>query len=205
MVEIALTDDEVFALGVTANAVWPGGLPTVGVSDEEAGAAQMRGLRSLAARGLVPLTDELSTLVTSACHDDATIVSVYLGDADFQRASWALTATNYRTADGWIAEATDITGLHRFTRITDDEFSQFVTALLQKNFESGPQHDDSSPIEWLCAHVASIDTSVMFAVQLGRIVVGDTAIAGGEVRPTSELEDINPTEVGPRLAACIAR
>ncbi len=137
----SLTDDELVAIALSAEAAWPGPVPTVQVENPaELAVASMRGQRSLAVRGLVAedgvLSDGLVRLRDVARSRTAQIL-VYLGDAAFAQASAAMLLAGFATDDGWLLDVITPSGIHDFRVLEAEALAAYLAGILAPVAEGG--------------------------------------------------------------------
>ena len=138
---IRLTDDEVAALALDAEAFWPAELPTVAITDSaDIFAAAMRGQRSLYTRGLLDDEGNLAPAVAElarSCAGSRNTLSVYIGGPDLMRTDAQLASTHYRLGDEWLAEGISPLGVHEFQRFARENQVAYLTAILVEALDTG--------------------------------------------------------------------
>lgn len=194
--DLVLTDDELVAIAADGASFWPGPLPTVDIEDVESlTAAALRGQRSLFVRGLLT---EVGALEGDVARVVAPIAgrmdsyTVYLADAQFQRASWGFATTHYATSAGWVVEEVSAPGVHRFVRATTTENRDYFRILLATAVEAGPESADPDAPVWLCIAAADADGATVAAAHRDEIRY---VRLGTDGRETSSAIDAQPAGV----------
>lgn len=178
---VRLTDDEVVAIAIARETPWPTELPTVDTHDKvDLEDALFRGNRSLAVRGFPGLVDgPLSEDLSTAIFEAEALVTVYLGDSDFQRATWGIATNHYISSTAWALETTSPEGAHKLSIESPEDHLAYLTGILEAVFHQGPagQDLDSSAGEpaWLCVARVARDSSngMLAAVRRDEAWIGD--------------------------------
>lgn len=155
---LLLTDDEAVALAVDAGTFWPGVLPTVELDDAARLAeASFRGHRSLLCRDLLTAEGRAAAPVAElagALAGRTDRVDVFLADARFRRASWALATSSYPAAGDWVIETVTGSGVHTVSRQPAEVNRAYLEALLTAAVADGPPREDLVTDErsaiWMC-------------------------------------------------------
>ncbi|MHB1891558.1 MAG: hypothetical protein ACYCUF_11855, partial [Acidimicrobiales bacterium] len=116
---IALTDEEVIALGCRSGIPWPSPAPTVDVTNlDEVRCSATRGARSLLVRGLLgqdgndTLNPELEELVRPVLHGNLSVGTYMVGSAYAYSADGPATAGYSNGSDICTAEIISPAGIH---------------------------------------------------------------------------------------------
>lgn len=142
---IALTDDEVVALGVRSSTPWPSPVPTVNVTDAaEIRLSASRGSRSLLVRGLLSedpaanLKGKLEDLVRTVLEGEL-VVATYLVDASLALSLAGVATAGYSMGgEDWIAEIIAPAGIHYLQGESDDGCLTAARDVLDHCFRAGP-------------------------------------------------------------------
>lgn len=180
--QLLLTDDEVIAIAARRESFWPTVFPSVDVEDRDALVnATFRGLRSLVARELaddaaVPVAS-VAKLADTAC-GRTDVISVYVGDDGFQRASLAMASAHYRSGNEWLLETISPAGLHGFSWCSQENTVRYLQMLLDAALlaEVPKSAEPDAPLLRLCIAFGERDGATVLAarprqaqqVQLGR-------------------------------------
>lgn len=140
--DVLLTDDEIVALVAATRTPWPYGLPTVPADDRALTAAGLRGLRSLAVRGLartgtaVEYSPQLSEAVRSAAtaaHHVVAQVAVRESPAQPRGSAVGI----FRAEDGWMADSVTLAGVHALRETTLDDAADLLLRFVTEVWENG--------------------------------------------------------------------
>lgn len=190
MSTFTLTDDEVVAIAVDRSGAWAGALPTVDTDQAESlAAAAFRGQRSLVVRNLIDDAGELDTALaelTGPAVSSQDLVSVYLGDAEFQRASWGLATTHYRST-GWMLETVTVLGVHRLSREPVESHRTYFHALLSAAVTDGPPSPEGEA-QFLCLASVSPDARHVVFARRGELGVTRQDAVTGALRDPEPLD-----------------
>jgi hypothetical protein len=197
-----LTDDEVIALAVAREMVWPGGTPTV---DTESRAqligAAFRGDRSLLARGLLHGDDGGSPAesIGDWVNDAPGRIVVYIGDDRLARSSWGIASAHYPSAEGWLLETVSAVGLHRFSVEALSDHRTYLDALLKGAEQAGPEGVDDG--QRLCL-LATTPRGVLLATgRRGEVAVATRPPVSSDV--SESFETVSPSDAIDRLIAAM--
>ena len=185
MTQVLVTDDEVVALAAKADGAWPVPLPTVERQPDVLRVSGMRGIRSLAVRGLADtgtpgavLYDEgLVDLVSSITRaEDRVLAFVARRDGIFQPRG-ALVGAFRASGESWIIDSMTGNGVHAIWGGPASEAAEAIARFAQAVWESGVSSPEGS--EALGLVVASSDDSkpVRFVAK-GQ--VSDLSVVPGE-------------------------
>lgn len=193
---VALTDDEVIALGSRVGIPWPSPVPTVDVTNSnEVRRSATRGARSLLVRGLLDREDSLSgdlQGILSPVLRGTVSVGAYMVDSSFAYASdWTALAGYSGGSDAWTAEMISPGGIHYLQEETSDGCLSAVRASLDCCFAEGIEtfNKTGRPVEW----------SFLFAMRRLNYQTQVVAIRKGEVAQLDLTEGSNSSEPASRL------
>jgi hypothetical protein len=144
---IALTDDEVIALGVRASTPWPSPVPTVDVTDpEQVNLSAARGSRSLLVRGFFgdgaspDLSRNLEAVVRPVL-EGGLAVATYLMDSSLAYSFSGLVTAGYSVGgDMWTAEIIAPAGIHYLQEEPTDGCLTAARDILDHCFKSGTEN-----------------------------------------------------------------
>lgn len=171
--EVLLTDDEVVALTAAARTAWPYGLHTVAAADEALIAAGLRGLRSLAVRGLattgtagrVEYPPELVLQFTDiATAERYALVQVAARDAVAQPRGAMVGA--FAVGAAWVTDSVTVSGVHAIRPVTEDEAAELLLRFITEVWENGVLAP--GPAEFGLFITSSVSRGTSYFVSRGR-------------------------------------
>lgn len=151
--DVLLTDDEVVALAVAAETGWPYGLLTVAADDRAVMAAGIRGLRSLAVRGLVgtgaphgleyprELVEQVGAIAGAPRH---VMAQVCVRD-NLVRPRGAMLGAFFAGApeSPWLVDSVTSNGVHAIWAATVEEVADVLLRFVQAVWADGVLSPDS--------------------------------------------------------------
>lgn len=198
-----LTDDEVVALAVDREMLWPAGTPTVDPeSREQVAGAAFRGDRSLLARALLRSGNSSSPaeLIGDHVRDAPGSIVAYIGDGRFARVSWGIASAHYPVPSGWLLETVSAAGLHRFSVEPLPDHCRYLEALLSGARDSGPDGGDGDEQVCILA-LGGLRTLRLAIARRGVVALADgSGEQAGEFGPFAST---TPAEAISALVACV--
>lgn len=149
--DVLLTDDEVVALSAAAATAWPYGLLTVAADERAIVAAGVRGVRSLAVRGLVSagtpngvdyppsLVNQVARIATARRHVMVQVCS----REDLLQPRGAMVGAFAGSADGsWLVDSVTLSGVHAMRTTSPEEAAELILRFVNEVWENGVKSPD---------------------------------------------------------------
>ena len=143
--KLTLTDDEIAAIAVSVRSPWPMPLPTIESTPNAIAAASLRGLRSLAVRGLIEGSDEytIAPLIREALsvvQPTSGRFTTYVAERSAPSTLVGSIAVAYLAEDDGgraIVEFVSPAGVHDLVPGSNDEARSLIVQLVQNTFDQG--------------------------------------------------------------------
>lgn len=209
MNSVALSDDEAVYLAVRRSTMWPAPLPTIDVElADDMKAAELRGARSLAIRGLLlataaPEGGVSASLAAFIAPITARRVALgcFVARDDMSYVANGLTVFHYATDDPgmWLSEVVSRGGVHFVSTVEARAATQLVSALLETTHARGllapPQPGENPDPQTMCCIGHAGDANYLLKVSLGDMSLLQVSVEGVATRvavqPRSVAEAVN--------------
>lgn len=171
---VLLTDDEVVAISVRNGVAWPSPLPTIELSEDGLSRSERSGLRSLAVRGFLDVSQDSPTIDAEVAQTvllaskAARWTAAYVAAIDAPTVLAGDSTYLYEAESESLLDAVSAAGVHQFTSTSADDARALFVALAKNVFTFGVRGDSTDAALFIGGNASD----EWVRVCMGEVVVG---------------------------------
>lgn len=189
---VSVTDDEIVALVINGKKSWMAALPTVNVQDSDALIASgVRGLRSLAVRGMVPGRSSNESAALRAAKAIETVAGEFARVMTFaaslteptQALGTVATLLPIPESGDYLIDLVNPIGIHEVDRLSAAAAQEWIDSAIARAWEGTLWGEEPADPAFI---VVRPSTGSVTAVATGRVLAGALSLEPGEASMTLE-------------------